>query len=157
MKSFFCFFLVISISLISFGQDEGYQTIFKNSKDSTKVSGFGAVTMDFGSVNGDLALMMGGEGAVLINRSFYVGFYGRGLTTQPTYQYSKFDSRFGRNILKTQRAAFGHGGLIIGGGYCAKKTNTLWVFGANLEQELSRCLMTITRAIIAITIEIMQP
>ncbi len=93
---------------------EELKTIFGKSGDKVKVSGFGAFNLDFGNIENNFGLMLGAEGAVLINRSFFVGFYGRGLTTLPFYTYSYYSSAYGDNIELTQRGMFGHGGLLIG-------------------------------------------
>jgi hypothetical protein len=94
--------------------DDELKTIFGKSGDKVKVSGFGAFNMDFGSIENNFGLMLGGEGAVLINRSFFVGLYGRGLTTLPLYTYTYYSSNGAKNIEIMQRGAFGHGGLLIG-------------------------------------------
>ena len=114
MKKLIALFTIAFVANLANAQENDYRTIFGNSDEPTSVSGFGTVSLDFGSINGDFALMMGGEGAVLFNRSFYVGLYGRGLTTQSTYEYAKYSPVLQRNIFYEQRAAFGHGGLLIG-------------------------------------------
>ncbi len=114
MKKLVTLLFACLIANFAFGQEDDYKTLFGNSDGSTDVSGFGTVSLDFGSVNGDFALFMGGEGAVLFNKSFYVGLYGRGLTTMPTYNYSRYSPSLGQNISYQQRAMFGHGGLLIG-------------------------------------------
>ena len=65
---------------IAFGQTDStkkeadnFHTIFGNSGEKTKVSGFGALMMDFGSIENNFGLNMGLDGAVLINRSFFMG------------------------------------------------------------------------------------
>ena len=90
------------------------RTIFGKSGDKVKVSGFGAFNMDFGNIENNFGLMLGGEGAVLLNRSFFVGLYGRGLTTLPFYTYSYYSAGYGNNIELTQRGVFAHGGLLVG-------------------------------------------
>lgn len=91
-----------------------YKTIFGKSGEKTKVSGFGTVTYDFMNINNDFGLMIGGDGAVLINRSFYIGFYGKGLTTTPKFNYNYYKKDSLANISANKRLAFGHGGLFIG-------------------------------------------
>ena len=112
MKKLIALFTIAFVANLANAQEEDYRTIFGNSDNPSSVSGFGAVALDFGSINGDFALMMGGDGAVLFNRSFYVGGYGRGLVTQLTYEYSKFGSLGFREY--SEQAAFGHGGLLVG-------------------------------------------
>jgi len=91
-----------------------YRTIFGKSGKKTKVSGFGTFTMDFMNVDNDFGLMMGSDMAVLIDNRFYIGFYGRGLTSMPSYQYSYYVDSIGDNVDIKRRMVFGHGGLIIG-------------------------------------------
>jgi hypothetical protein len=91
-----------------------YRTIFGKPGEKTKVSGFGTFTMDFMNVDNKFGLMMGSDMAILIENMFYIGFYGRGLTSMPTYKYSYYVDTLGANVDINRRMTFGHGGLIIG-------------------------------------------
>jgi len=91
-----------------------YHTLFGNKNGKTKVSGFGTFSMDFGNMNNDFGLMMGGEGAVLINRSIFIGFYGRGSATMPSFSYSYYSESLNKELSVNRKAAFGHGGLMFG-------------------------------------------
>jgi len=92
--------------------DNEFKTLFHNNGGKTKVSGFGSVNLDFGSVENNFGLMLGGEGALLLNQRFYIGFYGRGLTTLPKYELNR---TFNNNIVNIERRGMlGHGGLLIG-------------------------------------------
>ena len=95
-------------------KESEFHTIFHSNSDNTKISGFMALNMDFGSINKDFGLLLGIDGAVLINRRFFIGFYGRGLTTMPTYEYSIYDKDSSSNITATHRGMFFHGGLLLG-------------------------------------------
>ena len=44
------------------------------------VSGFGAFNIGFTRIDGNVVTMLGGEGAILINNSFYIGGYGMGMS-----------------------------------------------------------------------------
>ena len=119
-KIFFIIAAVLTLNTVFAQQNDStntndeLKTIFGKSGDKVKVSGFGAFNMDFGSIENNFGLMMGGEGAVLINRSFFIGFYGRGLITMPTYTYTYYNPKFSKNMDVSQRAILGHGGLLIG-------------------------------------------
>ena len=57
--------IILSVSITAFSQEKEYQTIFDN-KD-LRISGLGGPFMQFTSVAGEFAHMMGGGGAVLLN------------------------------------------------------------------------------------------
>ena len=99
-------------------QDEatntGFQTIFNNKGESTDISGFMALNMDFGNINNNFGLLLGFDGAVLINKRFFLGIYGRGLATLPSYEYKYYDIDSSTNISTTHRGMFFHGGLLLG-------------------------------------------
>ncbi len=130
MKKFIAIVFVSFIANFANAQEDDFRTIFGNSDGETSISGFGAVTLDFGIINQEFGLIMGGEGAVLFNRSFYVGAYGRGLTTLSNYNYYQYSYVLQRNVLISQQASFGHGGLLIGSVFYP--TNPIH-FGASLK------------------------
>ena len=88
-----------------------FKTLFSNNAEKTKISGFGSVNIDFGSIENNFGLMIGGEGAILLNRKFYIGFYGRGLATLPKYE---FEESTNNNFDVERRGVMGYGGLVIG-------------------------------------------
>lgn len=92
--------------------NDDFKTLFNNKGGKTKISGFGSVNLDFGSIENNFGLMMGGEGAMLFNRKFYIGLYGRGLTTLPKYEFN--NSSFNNIFNIERRGVMGHGGLLIG-------------------------------------------
>jgi len=115
------YFIIVALFVIntSFAQqkeqsngENEYYTLFGSKTGKTKVSGFGTLTLDFNGINKDFGLMMGGEGAVLINRSFFIGFYGSGLTTMPSYTYTYYIDTNSFSV--NRKAAFAHGGLMFG-------------------------------------------
>ena len=116
MKYIALILVLVFVNIVNAQQDstqsaQEYKTIFSKNGDDTKISGFGSLNLDFGSIDKTFGLMIGGEGALLIDTKFYVGIYGRGLATMPQYDYNdNIKSVF--NI--QQRVAFGHGGLLIG-------------------------------------------
>lgn len=114
MKNLLALITILLITSFSFAQEDEFQTIFKGSNSKTSISGFGAVTMDFGSINNEFGFQMGGEGAVLFNKSFFIGMYGKGLTTLPLYEFEQYSPLVGANVSYAKRAGFGHGGLLIG-------------------------------------------
>jgi hypothetical protein len=94
--------------------EKEYYTLFGSKTGKTKVSGFGTLMLDFNGINKDFGLMMGGEGAVLINRSFFIGLYGSGLTTMPSYTYTYYSDTYSKEYNVNRKAAFAHGGLMFG-------------------------------------------
>jgi hypothetical protein len=98
MKRIILFSLILIASTAIIAQeDDEFETIFGQ---DTQFSGFGGPWMNFTTLNGEFAHMMGGGGGVLLNSSFYFGGYGYGLTNQINYQGDKLD--------------FGYGGLMTG-------------------------------------------
>jgi hypothetical protein len=94
--------VILAISVTTFSQDKEYQTIFDYS--DLRISGLGGPFMQFTSVAGEFAHMMGGGGAVLLN-DFYIGGYGLGLTNSiPDYV----------NQNNNDRLSLGHGGFWLG-------------------------------------------
>ena len=126
MKSYYFILLfIIGFSVVSFAQetdskqssDDSYRTIFNFDGGVTKVSGFGAFNINMLSMDSKTAGAMGFDGAVLINRSFYIGMYGRGSFGTPSYSIYKNDS-----IGNTSKAStFIHMGMIIGANFMAEK------------------------------------
>ena len=113
--------LLLLLSIISFAQENDttkieseFQTIFGKPGEKTKVSGFGTFSMDFMNVDKNFGLYMGAEGAVLINNRFYIGFYGRALTTMPLYTNTYYVDSLSKNVNIDRRLVFGHGGLLVG-------------------------------------------
>ena len=121
MKLLLAVSIVLFLSIISIAQNvdstevkSEYKTIFGKPGSKTKVSGFGTFSMDFMNVDQSFGLVMGGEGAVLINNSFYIGFYGRGLATMPLYSGTFYVDSLSANVNIDRRLVFGHGGLFVG-------------------------------------------
>lgn len=105
--------LLVFASLVSLNaQDREYQTLF--STQNTRVSGLGGPFMQFTTVSGEFAFMMGGGGAVLLN-DFFFGGYGLGLaTTIPDY--------IGNNLNGTNNElVLSHGGFWIGYSFFADR------------------------------------
>ncbi len=126
MKNLTLFLALIFITSIAVAQEDSlksdneFRTLFKGNGNKTKVSGFGSINLDFGSIENSFGLMMGGEGAVIFNRKFYFGIYGRGLTTLPNYNY---DNSTSGKVHIERRGMFGHGGLLVG--YIFSPTNPI--------------------------------
>jgi len=117
MKTYLLILFALLFMQISFAQQDTlqtnneFQTIF-NKSSKTKISGFGAVNMDFGSIENNFAFILGGEGAVLLNRKLYIGLYGRALVTLPKYKFKNPD--FGNRLNIQRRGILDHGGLLLG-------------------------------------------
>ena len=101
------FVLCFSFMFLAMGQqDDEFKTVFpkrEKGERKLKVTGFGGPMMQFTSIGGDFAHMMGGGGAVLFN-SFYFGGYGYGNTNDIPY----------KNQEEEYNLDFGFGGLWFG-------------------------------------------
>lgn len=98
MKKFVSVVLLVLTTTIVFSQEDGeFETLFG---EGTSFSGFGGPWMTFTTINGEFAHMMGGGGGVLLNKSFYFGGYGYGLTNNISHLNETID--------------FGYGGLMAG-------------------------------------------
>lgn len=99
------------ITNFSFAQDDDseYKTLFKKN-GRTSVSGFGGLIMEFSGVDNQFAYSMGGQGAVLFNQSFFIGFYGQGLVNLPKYSFP--EPHGGSN--EDMSTMFFHGGFYTG-------------------------------------------
>jgi hypothetical protein len=99
-----------------------FNTIFNSSgKGKVHVSGFGALNMDFTSLDNNFSVMGGLDLAALFNKSFFVGIYGRLNPAINQYTYTYYDANDRINYGVTQRAFFGHGGLLVGGVFFPNK------------------------------------
>lgn len=128
MKNLILILLALFIVNVAVAQENGtltkqsdYRTIFKKSNNSVKVSGFGAINIDFGYTDNNLRVLPGLDLAALFNHSFFVGIYGRVLGNAPSYNYSYFSRALKKDINVSQNAIFGHGGLLVGGIFFANK------------------------------------
>jgi hypothetical protein len=95
-------------------EEEGPRYIFGGT-ESPKVSGFGAFTTAFSSVNNEFAVLNGGGAALLINQTFYIGAYGEGLSTGHFRDYEVYSGITDENEMYSHmRTSFGHGGFWLG-------------------------------------------
>lgn len=105
MKNLMLIVFVLGISLHAYSQEREYQTLF--SFENSRISGMGGPFMQFTTVDGEFAFMMGGGGGVLLN-DFFIGGYGLG-QTNPVYAASNTDPN-----LAGYELAISHGGFWIG-------------------------------------------
>ncbi len=91
--------------------DDEFRTIF--SGQPLRVSGFGGPFMNFTTIDGEFAHMMGGGGGVIVN-DFFIGGYGLGLTTT-------HNPPGGYNYPASYELEFGHGGFWLGYTFLGKK------------------------------------
>lgn len=104
MKKSFALFAFFFLPLFAlFAQDDEPETLFSG---VNSISGFGGPMMQFSSVNGEFAFFMGGGGAVLFNRRFFLGGYGMGMTNG--------DIKHQASDLQKHTLQFGHGGFWLG-------------------------------------------
>lgn len=75
--------------------------------------GFGGPEMKFTNLGNDFGILMGGKGAWIINKKFYIGGGGYGLTTDyniDNYEHSDYNPNYDGEVnLRT-----GYGGMIFG-------------------------------------------
>lgn len=70
--------LLLFIATFAMAQNDRPKTLIGN--DPEDISGFGSVLFSFTSIDGELATLTGGGGAVLFDNTFFVGGYGLGMT-----------------------------------------------------------------------------
>ena len=152
--------IILAIAITANSQDKEYQTLFDF--NDVRISGVGGPFMQFTSINGDFAHMMGGGGAILVG-DFFIGGYGLGLTNQirinpdlypPDYDVFEGDnfsvshggfwlgySLFGdKPIHVTFSALLGWGEIGIKGDYYSGETfypDNIFVFAPTVELELN--------------------
>ncbi len=81
--------------------------------DGAKVRGFGSLDMRMTEFKGDLGLLMGAHGGIILNNHFVIGLSGYGLTSNFIVKDSeKFDELYMYG---------GYGGLILGGIFSPKE------------------------------------
>ncbi len=112
MKKLIVFFVVL-IALGAKAQEDGYKTLFGNNYN---VSGFGGPSMMLTKVSGEFAHMMGGGGAVLLNKMFFIGGFGYGLTNniEPNLDDAVLMQQIGGHSLQGSSIDFGFGGICTG-------------------------------------------
>ena len=102
-------------------KSDEYKTIFKSSGNKVKMSGFGALNIDFLNLDNNFSVTGGIDAGALFNRSFFVGLYGRINPASNSYTYSFNTNDPVSELSTTQNALFGHGGLLVGGVFFPNK------------------------------------
>lgn len=87
--------------------DEGMQYLFDG---NLHITGFGGVTVDLTSIEGDPSVAVGGGGAAVINQKFFIGGYGQGITTI----HERKNIAINEEEIDEAMLQFGHGGLWLG-------------------------------------------
>lgn len=77
MKTLFTTLLLTAFAVVASAQE---QTLFSN---KVRVTGFGGPSVYFTSFKGEPHVLVGGSGAVLLNSTYYLGFAGYGLASEP--------------------------------------------------------------------------
>lgn len=113
------FFYLIAVFLMGTlfvnAQDDNEPRYLIGSNDGkVHVSGFGAYTIGFSELYGDLAVYNGGGGAVLLNQAFYFGAYGTGLSTSHIADEITIKTGDQLDTFDDLRTRFGHGGFWLG-------------------------------------------
>jgi len=81
--------------------------------ENSKVRGFGALDFRLSEFKGDLALLAGVHGGIIINNHFMIGLGGRGITTNISFE--------GVNPTDKLHLYGGYGGFMIGGVFAPKE------------------------------------
>ena len=85
-------------------RDEDPKVLFGGEK--IDISGFGSIVVEFGAIGGSAAIVNGGAGAALFNRSLFLGGYGLSLSN--SIQNTNVQTGISREV------DFAHGGLYAG-------------------------------------------
>lgn len=113
-KVLFLMAAFLLVNLANAQDDKPTQYLFGNNTNLS-ISGFGAPFVQFWSKGGDLAVSIGGGGAVLINQTFFFGGYGMGMASQHNIENLKILQSNGSTVsYPTLRTNFGHGGFWLG-------------------------------------------
>ena len=99
-RTLFTLFLVAGI--VASAQNKSPKTLIGT--DPEKISGFGSVLFSFTPIDGELATLTGGGGAVMFDNTFFIGGYGLGMSGD-------------RQIMvegESYNAHYGHGGFWLG-------------------------------------------
>jgi len=92
-----------------FSQEEKEMQYLLSGPNRPSISGFGGPFVEFSAVEGDMAVFVGGGGALLLGQTFYIGVYGEGLTTSH-YRYDLSDV----TGIEEPKISLGHGGFWLG-------------------------------------------
>lgn len=144
------------ISLASFGQKEendDFQTLFDF--EDVYVSGFGGPVINICPVKDHYAPFMGGGGGAILNRKFFFGGFGAGMTQSinlDDHQYDKLDFSYGglwlgyifmgeKAIHPTFHVQMGWGGISLqersGDIFDEDKNDPVYVINPTLELEMN--------------------
>ena len=120
--------LMMGLSIQRASAQDEMKYIFGGSDKHVSVSGFAGVFNEFSAIDNEFAFSMGGGAALLLNKKFFIGGYGMGLTTRLT---KSFVVRTNDGLdLEDLYTRFGHGGFWLG--YIHKPQNAIH-WGANLK------------------------
>jgi hypothetical protein len=103
LASAVCFLLAFWLTIPATGQVDSTDAEETLSDRVRSSGGYGAPTVAVTSVNGEAALVAGGQGGWILNRQFVIGGAGRGLVTLP-------DTDFRGQSAQIQ---LGYGGLLL--------------------------------------------
>jgi hypothetical protein len=115
MKRTFTLLLFLATAF-TYAQNDRPKTLIGN--DPEDISGFGGVLFSFTPIDGELATLTGGGGAILFDNTFFVGGYGLGMTGNRKITVA------GENYT----TSFDHGGFWLG---YVIKPNDLVHFGVD--------------------------
>ena len=96
MKQTFTF---LFLALVLMAHSQSPKTLIDT--DPERISGFGSALFSFMPIDGKLAVLTGGGGAVIFDNTFFVGGYGLGMSGSRDISVDNID----------YNTHFGHGGL----------------------------------------------
>jgi hypothetical protein len=97
---------VLSLSVLAKAQDDEQKYLVSDAR--IEVSGFGGVISEMAMINKTFSFSTGGGGALLLDRRFFIGGYGLGLST------NRFFTDYPDHIGDKLRLNFGHAGVWLG-------------------------------------------
>lgn len=101
--------ILITCMSTSFSQEEKEMKYILSGPNRPSISGFGGPFVEFSAVEGEMAVFVGGGGAILLGQSLFIGGYGEGLTTG----HYRYDLSSVTNI-QEPKISLGHGGFWLG-------------------------------------------
>lgn len=105
----FVFLIILGASACYAQEQEKQMQYLLSGPNRPSVSGFGGPFVEFSAIEDEMAVFVGGGGAVLLGQTFFFGGYGEGLTTG----HYRYDLSSVTNI-QEPKISLGHGGFWLG-------------------------------------------
>lgn len=102
MRYYFLLSITLLSHLVGYTQNTRPKTLIDSSPEH--ISGFGSIMFSVAPLSGEYSVLSGGGGAVLVDRTFFIGGYGQSTSTDLSFMVEE----------KEYRSDFGHGGIWFG-------------------------------------------